>query len=213
MSNFADTLFIYAYMERQEKRIPGWARILIHIGCMAAVTAILLIFLFRWISSYTRHGQYISVPDITGMVEEEAAAALEACSLRYDISDFRYEADMQEGQVIEQRPKAGAGVKANHIIHLTVNTGRIPTIRVPDVADNSSLRAAESKLKSAGFKLTEPEFIAGEKDWVYEVRLKGRTVRDGEEIPEGSILTIVVGNGEDYMPEDSVIDIDTSFFK
>ena len=37
--------------------------------------------------------------------------------------------------------------------------------------DNSSLRQAEAKLRALGFKITEPEYISGEKDWVYSLSL------------------------------------------
>ena len=46
---------------------------------------------------------------------------------------------------------------------------------VPDIMDNSSLRQAEAKLRALGFRVTEPEYISGEKDWVYSVTYKGRT--------------------------------------
>lgn len=198
------------------KKLPAWAVVLINLGAMVIVSVIILILLFRWMGSYTRHGESISVPDVTGLTQEEASAIFLQNGLRCEVNDVRYEASMAEGGIIEQRPAAGSSVKAGRIVYLTVNSGRVPTRKIPDVADNSSLRDAESKLLGAGFKLTEPEYIPGEKDWVYEVRYKGRVLKSWEEIPEGSLLTIAVGNGEDKLEEfaDSLTDtgIDSAFF-
>ena len=68
-------------------------------------------------------------------------------------------------------------------------------ITVPDIADNSSLRQAESRLRAAGFKLTPHDTIEGELDWVYSVRYNGRELQGEEKIPEGSELTLVIGGG------------------
>ena len=87
---------------------------------------------------------------------------------------------------------------------------------VPDVADNSSIRAAESKLRAAGFKLTRTVYIDGDLDWVYEIRYQGQKIEAGTELPEGSTLTIVAGNGNPviYIEEvDSTTVVDSEFFE
>lgn len=202
-------------MKKEQKKIKGWVVVLINLAAMILTASLLVFAVFKWMHSYTRHGQYIAVPDLSGMVLEDAAQALKDAGLQSEASEFRYEPDKMENEVVEQRPKAGSLVKGDHIIYLTLNTGKIPMKSVPDVADNSSLRAAVSKLKAAGFKLTEPEYKAGDQDWVYELKMGERILATGEEVPEGSTLTLVVGNGE--AEHDSIADfseiIDTEFFQ
>ena len=188
---------------------------LINILAMIILALVLVILTFRWMKSYTRHGQYITVPDVSGMYEEEAGKVLAAAGLRYEVSDYKYDKMMVEGGVIEQKPGAGAYVKEGRNIYLTLNSGKEPVKAVPDLADNSSLRAAESHLLSAGFKLTQPQFIDGDKDWVYKILYQGQEIAAGTEIPEGSVLTIVAGNGnlvEIAEETDSTAIIDTDFF-
>ena len=60
----------------QVKKERGILIILINILVMIIVSVLLLIGTFKWMESYTLHGQYIKVPDIKGMYEEEAAQAL-----------------------------------------------------------------------------------------------------------------------------------------
>lgn len=192
----------------------GW--ILLHVLIMIAAATLLIVITFRWMQSYTRHGQYITVPDVSGMYEEEAGKALAAAGLRYEVSDYKFDKSMVEGGVIEQNPKAGAFVKQERKIYLTLNSGKEPVKAVPDLADNSSLRAAESQLRAAGFKLSPTVYVNGDLDWVYEIRYRGEKIDAGTEIPEGSVLTIVAGNGnpvEIIEEVDSTTIVDSDFFE
>ena len=201
-------------MTKDKKHSIGW--LLLNILIMAAVSIILIVITFRWMQSYTRHGQYITVPDVSGMYEQEAGQALAAAGLRYEVSDYKFDKSMVEGGVIEQNPKAGAYVKQERKIYLTLNSGKEPVKAVPDLADNSSLRAAESQLRAAGFKLSPTVYVDGDLDWVYEIRYKGAVIEAGTEIPEGSVLTIVAGNGnpvEIIEEVDSTTIVDSDFFE
>ena len=202
--------------KEKDNKKRGIFFILINIMAMVIVALLLVLVTFKWMKSYTLHGQYITVPDVTGMYEEEARQTLYKAGLNYEISDYKFDKMMVEGGVIEQKPKPGAFVKQDRKIYLTLNSGKEPLKAVPDLADNSSLRAAESKLKAAGFKLTEPEYVDGDLDWVYEIRYLGEEINAGTEIPEGSTLTIVAGNGNPIVEieeADSTIVIDMDFFE
>ena len=52
-----------------------------------------------------------------------------------------------------------------------------------------------AKLSAMGFKLGMPQYIAGEKDWVYGILVKGRHVVAGDRISVEETLIIQVGNG------------------
>ena len=202
--------------KEKDNKKRGIFFILINILAMVIIALLLVLVTFKWMKSYTLHGQYITVPDVTGMYEEEARQTLYKAGLNYEISDYKFDKMMVEGGVIEQKPKPGAFVKQDRKIYLTLNSGKEPMRAIPDVADNSSLRAAESKLKAAGFKLTEPEYVDGDLDWVYEIRYLGEEIKAGTEIPEGSTLTIVAGNGNPIVEieeADSTIVIDMDFFE
>ena len=86
-------------------------------------------------------------------------------------------------------------MKSGRIIYLTVNATKTPTITLPDIIDNSSLREAMAKLSAMGFKLAMPEFVPGERDWVYGVTVGGRHVATGDKISVEDSLVIQVGNG------------------
>ena len=86
-------------------------------------------------------------------------------------------------------------MKSGRIIYLTVNALKTPTITLPDIIDNSSLREAMAKLTAMGFKLAMPQFVPGEKDWVYGVLVGGKSVVTGAKISVEDSLVIQVGNG------------------
>ena len=109
---------------------------------------------------------------------------------------------MPAGAVLEQKPAGGAKVKIGRTIYLTINTGEIPKITIPDIIDNSSFRQAEARLRALGFKLTEPEYIKGEKDWIYGVKYNGKELTSGAKIPREAVLTLCVG--DDKLENDSI---------
>lgn len=190
-------------------------RIVFHLFLMVVAVALIIFGTFKWLHSYTNHGEHIEVPAVDGLVVEDAMIVLQNNSLAGEVTEYRYHKNMEEGAVIEQRPKQGAYVKEGRTIYLVVNSGKIPMKVVPDVADNSSLRAAETLLLGSGFKLTPHEYVDGDADWVYEIKYNGKAIESGTEIPEGSTLTIVAGNGnavEDIEAADSVTIIESLFF-
>lgn len=201
---------------KNNKKGRGVLIVLANILAMIIIALALMLITFRWINKYTLHGQYIEVPDLSGMFEEEAGKALAAQGLKYEVSEYKYNKMIVEGGVIEQKPKPGSYVKQGRKVYLTLNSGKEPLRAVPDVADNSSIRAAESKLRAAGFKLTRTVYVDGDLDWVYEIRYQGQKIEAGTELPEGSTLTIVAGNGNlvEYIEEvDSTTVIDSDFFE
>ena len=86
-------------------------------------------------------------------------------------------------------------VKSGHVIYLTLNALTTPTLTLPDIVDNSSLREAMAKLTALGFKVAMPQFVPGEKDWVYGVLVRGKNVNSGDKISVEDSVVIQVGNG------------------
>lgn len=171
--------------------------ILINLAAMCAVVFLICYAVFAWLDSYTLHGQVIEVPTVCGKHIDDAAEALRARNLDFEIIDYKYKKNGRENEVVEQLPLPGAQVKKGRKIQLTLNSGSEPLQPLPDIVDNCSLREAEARLRAAGFKLTEGVRIAGETDWVYSVLMGEDTLVNGSKVPMGATLTLVVGNGEE----------------
>ena len=154
------------------------------------------------IDRYTMHGKEVTVPELRGLQTRTAKQRLLECGLEGIVNDSGFVRNQPAGTVLEQTITPNRKVKPGRIVYLTVNSGNMPTIALPDLADNSSLREAQSRLSSIGFRLAPVEYIDGERDWVYDVKCHGRSVRAGTRIAADTPITLVVGNGtsnEDFL--------------
>lgn len=147
-----------------------------------------------WLDRYTHHGESYLVPNVTNKTLAEARHALETQKMKWMIVDSSYVKGTPAGTVLDQKPLGGARVKEGRTVYLTVTTTHVPLIALPDLIDNSSLRQAEAKLKAMGFKVTEPEYVSGEQDWVYGIKYRGRSLSTGDKIPSEALLTLCVGS-------------------
>jgi len=145
---------------------------------------------------YTHHGEEVIIPNVKHKSFEDARHIMENAGLEVVVTDTGYVKALGPDCILEQSPAAGEKVKTGHIIYVTVNATHSPTISLPDVIDNSSLRDAMAKLTSMGFKLTQPEFVTGEKDWVYGIVAGGKPKQTGDKISVDTPVTIQVGNGQ-----------------
>ena len=155
------------------------------------------------LDAYTRHGEGIEVPKVEGMVYQNARALMEERGLYLVVTDSGYNKRLPANSILVQNPGPGMKVKQGHTIYVTVNSPSSPSFAIPDLVDNSSFREAEAKLTAIGFKLTPPQQVEGEKDWVYGILCRGRRVSTGDRISIDSPLTLLVGNGH-YGAEEEI---------
>ena len=173
------------------------------------IVVIAVIFgVLHWLDNYTHHGQSIMVPNVKGLPLQQAEAEFSKKNLKTVVVDSNFVKGMPAGAVLEQKPENGAKVKIGRTVYLTINTAEMPKVAIPDIIDNSSYRQAEARLRALGFKLTAPEIISGEKDWVYAVKCLEKELTNGEKIPRESVLTLIIGDDEiktDSLGTDSLI--------
>lgn len=161
-----------------------------------ALTVLLLVVGAKYgLDLYTHHGESIAIPKLLHKNIAGAERIADHLRLRIEVADTGYVRELPPGCVLEQSPAAGERVKSGHVIYVTINATESPTIKLPDIVDNSSMREAMAKLTAMGFKLNAPQFVTGEKDWVYGVLMNGKHVVYGDRIPVDAKLTIQVGNG------------------
>lgn len=166
-----------------------------HLMAMVLVVILLCVGIGFGLDAYTHHGEGIVVPDLKGMTYKKAYALLDEKGLAIVVNDSGYNKQLPANSVLAQTPAFGQKVKQGHIIYVTVNSPHSPTFAIPDIVDNSSLREAEARLMAMGFRLTAPQLIDGEKDWVYGILCQGRRISNGDRIPIDYPLTLMVGKG------------------
>ena len=67
--------------------------------------------------------------------------------------------------------------------------------------DNVATSVADGKVVVIE-KVYEPEYIKGEKDWIYGVKYNGKELTFGEKVPHEAVLTLCVG--DDKLENDSI---------
>jgi len=170
---------------------------------MALTVVLLCVGVKYGLDIYTHHGEGVPVPNLTGMSFNSAANLLDRNELRIVVSDSGYNKKLPADCILAQSPGEGTSVKKGHTIYVTVNSPSSPTVAIPDIIDNSSVREATAKLSALGFKLLEPKVVTGEKDWVYGILCRGRRLSTGDRISIELPLTLMIGNGgyEDIGPD------------
>jgi putative transmembrane PASTA-domain protein len=167
----------------------------LNLAAMAAVVVLLVVGAKFGIDIYTHHGEAIPIPDIKHKSFADAKQMLANVGLLIEVTDTGYVRTLPADCILEQSPQPGDFVKSGHVIYVIVNSANTPTITMPDIVDNSSMREAMAKLRAMGFKVGEPQFIVGEREWVYGATVNGRHVVAGDKIPVDAVVVLQVGNG------------------
>ncbi len=161
---------------------------------ISSIAAFLLIIFFS-LRFYTRHGEGMPVPKLKGLTVNEAIALLEAQGFKYQI-DSVYQIDKQPGLVVEQDPDANTNVKENRTIYLTIITTNAPDVGFPDIFSMTYLEA-RAVLSNYGIKIGDTTYTSDiSRDRVLEASFKGRAISKGMQIPKGSVISLVLGDGK-----------------
>jgi len=162
------------------------------------VTGILLflgiIYFYIYLPNVTNHGEFVEVPELKGIKVEELENFLNDHKLRYSVNDSAYTDTLPPLSVLRQFPAPGAKVKENRIIYVSLNRVAPPTLPMPDLT--GSLDNARAVLKSNELKLGMIYYEASPfKNLVREFRFQGSPIEAGKRLPKGSIIDLVVGDG------------------
>ena len=176
----------------------------LNLAAMAAVLVVLAVGVKFGIDIYTHHGEAIPIPDIRRKSFADAKHILANAGLLIEVTDTGYVRTLPADCILEQSPQPGDRVKSGHVIYVIVNSGNTPTITMPDIIDNSSMREAMAKLRAMGFKVGPAQFIVGEKEWVYGATVNGRHVVAGDKIPVDAVVVLQVGNGSRSASDSSI---------
>ncbi|SDD34418.1 PASTA domain, binds beta-lactams [Mucilaginibacter pineti] len=164
------------------------------IGAIVTVIAVVLI-AFYSLGYYTNHGSGIPVPKLKGELIDKAMSILKEQGFGYKI-DSVYVQDVAPGTIVEQDPDAGTNVKEGRVIYLTMVTLLAPNIALPDL-EQSSYREAIATLQNYGLKIGDTTYRSDiARDRILEVRFKGEVIKPGTKLAKGSMVDLVLGDGE-----------------
>ena len=150
----------------------------------------------KWLKSYTNHGTFVTVPELTGQTFDAAQILIKEHELRSEVQDSsNYNPNYPKGAVIEQDPFAGSQVKEDRKIYLILNPSAYKTLAVPDVI-RRTFRQAKPSLEAVGFQIGRKIYTDDlGKDEVLEIRHNGQIIEAGTMLPKTSKIDLILGNG------------------
>ncbi|GGW90624.1 serine/threonine protein kinase [Streptomyces malachitofuscus] len=160
---------------RSPPPLPPRRRTALRRGPMAIVVAVLLVLGLGAGVWYINSGQFTKVPPLLAKTEKEARGRLADVGL--DVGEVKeaYSDTVERGKVVGTDPKAGARIRSNDSVSLTISKGP-QTVRVPDL-DGYPLDKARSLLEDEGLK-------------------PGMSTREfSETVPAGSVISTEPGKG------------------
>ncbi|WP_215226808.1 PASTA domain-containing protein [Echinicola shivajiensis] len=175
----------------------GTKKILTHLVIILGLLFALLFFFFEvYLPGYTNHGETVTVPDLENFHYDEIEDYLVSRNLRYEISaDSGFVADAKPLSVLKQNPRPGTKVKQGRKIYITLNAENAPLIKMPNLV-NSPLKNAQEVLANYGLVRGEIIYVPDiGQNVVLDQKFRGRTIKEGFEIPKGSQIDLVVGDG------------------
>jgi eukaryotic-like serine/threonine-protein kinase len=170
--------------------------VLVHLGI---IVSIILVFFFAFFFVYlpwtTNHGESLQVPNLKGLTYDEAENILDENDLDYEISDSIFVPGAVPLSIIANYPKSGSNVKSGRKIYLTVASISAPIVKMPNIIGRST-SSAKNQLLSSGLIAAGEELIpALEENTVLKIKIGEREIQPGDDIPKGSKITLVVGDG------------------
>lgn len=165
---------------------------------LAAVALIVFCFLIlQYLKYSTNHGEFIAVPELKGKTLDVVEIELDDATLNMVIQDSaNYNPNYPPYSVIDQSPKAGALVKEDRKIYLTLNPSGYRKVAVPNVI-RRTFRQAKPTLEAIGFTIGEITYADDiGKDEVLRIRHDGNSLRVGDLLPKTSKIDLVLGNGK-----------------
>ncbi|MDW7694124.1 PASTA domain-containing protein [Flammeovirgaceae bacterium SG7u.111] len=186
-------------LNKIKKNSPWWMSLNILIMLIVGSAAVLVFFMV-FLPSYTNHGLTVTVPDLRGLSVEEAASALEAKELRYEVTDSVFSPEYKPNQIVAHYPEDNVQVKPSRKIFITLNMSNVPTVQLPDVID-ASIKEARLTIENLGFEIGDIEYVPDlATNAVLSIRIdekeyKKEDLEEGLELPKGTKIGLSVGNG------------------
>lgn len=158
---------------------------------------------FAWLKNYTRHDQQLELPDYTGWKLEEAMRDATERSFRISTLDSIHVVGKPGNEILQQTPLAGALVKENRMIYVTITKGnadKISMSKLPILYGKNYGRKKRELYQSFEIecKIVGRRFDPGEPGHILAVIYQGQTISDRQGrnddvlIEKGTTLDIII---------------------
>ena len=148
------------------------------------------------LDGFTRHGEFIVVPDLEHVSLSKAQELLEKSHLRYEVRDSTaYNKEYPPYTVMKQTPEANEKVKKDRKIYLSINPTNFRKRDLPNII-RRPIKEVRPNLASLNIKIGRVTYVNDiSKDAVLRAFYKGKEIKPGDKILENSSIDLECGNG------------------
>lgn len=156
---------------------------------------IMLLFFYVFLPFFTKHGESTTIPEVVNKSLVDAKKILYNADLNYEVQDSQYQAHLPPLTVLAQEPLPYEKVKPGRKVYLIVNQSTPPMVKLPEIID-VNIQQAKYMLENWKLKIGKLIYQHGEaKDAVISVKYKGKTIKPGDKLLEGSSVDLIVSKG------------------
>jgi serine/threonine-protein kinase len=159
------------------------------IGVLIILFTILDVVVMPW---YVQRGKITHVPDVVGLKFEEAQKVLLGAGLVPKEYEHKMDKRYSVGTVTLQNPLAGADVKPDRGVYLTISGGEVLTV-VPNLRGRS-IRDAAFSVERYGLRLGDVTYEPSDEIIANTIIRQGIT--PGAKVHSGSAIDIVISQGK-----------------
>lgn len=165
------------------------------LGVIVAGILMYLFIFYVFLPSYTHHGSSAIVPDVNKLPYKEAMDKLSDADLDYEVRDSIYLPNVAPQSVVKQYPLPASTVKPGRTVFLTLNKTVPPMVKMPKVVD-LSVYQAKARLESWKLQVEDIRKVPDiAKNVVLRTLYKGKEIKTGTEIPQGTGIVLIIGEG------------------
>lgn len=135
--------------------------------------------------------QNVTIPNIVGMLTDDATKELEKVGLKINIIET-VESDKEEGTILEMSPEAYEVAKKGDIINVKVSGG-LEKVAVPDLRDRE-INYIKDFLDQKGLKYNITEEYSDSVEYGYLIK---QSPDKGTEVPTGTIIELTISKGSE----------------
>jgi len=176
---------------------------LISVILAGGILTILMWGLFAWMGSFTRHDEFVDVPDFQNLKSSQLETVAVEKNVRYIVVDSLWDPQKPKGIVLSQDPTPGTKVKEGRMVYLYTTAVVAPMIAMPKLEDLSQ-RQAQYICEGYGLKAVFKEVDDPHRGAVVEQLYNGKRIEPGTPIEKGQSIVLKVGKGDDSNADISV---------
>ncbi len=154
---------------------------------MIILSIVLLLMTFSLLKCYTKHQEYISVPDFVGMHVDDVRD-MEDSRFKVIVYDSTYNANQRLGVVLNQDPLPNDQAKDGRNIYVTINYTTLPKETIPSGLYGLKYEEATMKLgTNLKYKIIKKVYDPMAQGVVVEVRYDGKIIESSKVENKGKV--------------------------